>query len=484
VTGKASPAGIRNIGVIAHIDAGKTTVTERFLYYSGESHRLGEVHDGEAVMDWMPQEQERGITITAAATVFPWRGYQVNLIDTPGHVDFTIEVERSLRILDGAVAVFCAVAGVQPQTETVWRQAEKYGVPTVSFVNKLDRIGADFGHVVDMISDRLGTRPVPLQLPVGDERDFRGVIDLVAMESVEWHEDDLGTEPAVSPIPEEFREEAGEARKNMIEILAELDEDILALYLDEGSIEEKDLKAAIRRLTLSRQITPLLCGSALRNKGIQPLLDAVVDFLPSPTDIPPVEGVNPDTGEPESRLPVAKAPLCALAFKIITDQDRRLTYFRVYSGTARVGGTVWNPDRGRKEKLARIFRMHANKRERLDHAGPGNIVAATGLKFTATGDTLTDPDKPIVLEHMTFAVPVISVAVEPKTLADGDKLDAALDKLAGEDPTFSVRRDGETGQTVISGMSSGFRPGREIPRSCTGRPWPRPPDRAPLSHAR
>jgi elongation factor G len=449
---KITTANIRNIGVIAHIDAGKTTVSERFLYYSGQSHKIGEVHDGEAFMDWMPQEQERGITITAAANTFPWRGCHINLIDTPGHVDFTIEVERSLRILDGTVALFCGVAGVQPQTETVWHQAEKYRVPTVSFVNKLDRIGADFSRVVGMIKDRLGIIPLVLQIPLGTEKDFRGVIDLVSMRSMEWKEEDLGFHPEIGDIPETHRSSAEEGRKDLVEGLAEQDEELLSLYVDNEPIGEDEIKRALRRLTLSRRVTPVLCGSALRNRGIQPLLDAVVDFLPSPSDVPPVEGMNPLTGKKERRSPKAGETFSALAFKIITDQNRRLTYFRIYSGTARVGGTLWNPGRKKKEKLARIFRMHANRRERLEKAGPGEIVAAAGLKFTATGDTLTDPDHPLLLEHIPFASPVISIAVEPRTAADSERLEAALSKLAGEDPTFSFRQDEETGQTVISGM--------------------------------
>ncbi len=443
---------IRNIGVIAHIDAGKTTVTERFLFYSGESHKLGEVHDGDAVMDWMSQEQARGITITAAATTLPWKGNHVNLIDTPGHVDFTIEVERSLRVLDGAVAIFCGVAGVQPQTETVWRQAEKYRVPTISFVNKLDRVGADFSKVIKMIKERLEIEPLPVQIPLGAEKEFRGVVDLAGMKALLWSEDDLGASPEVTDIPEAFLEEAAESRKAMIESLADMDEEILALYLEDEDLPPEKIALSIRRLTLARKITPVLCGSALRNKGIQPLLDAVVDFLPSPVDIPPVSGIDPETGKKVFRTAGAKQPFCALAFKIITDQDRRLTYFRVYSGTVRVGQTVLNPGRNIKEKVARIFRMHANKRERLSEAGPGEIVAATGLKNTSTGDTLSDPAHPLLLEEINFANPVIFVAVEPRTVSDSDRLHAALEKLSGEDPTFAVRTDEETGQTIISGM--------------------------------
>ena len=443
---------IRNIGVIAHIDAGKTTVSERFLFYSGESHKIGEVHDGEAVMDWMPQEQNRGITITAAATTIPWKGFQLNLIDTPGHVDFTIEVERSLRVLDGAVAVFCGVAGVQPQSEAVWRQADRYQVPILAFVNKLDRIGADFQNVVAMLAERLGTAAVPLQLPLGIEKDFHGVVDLVRMRALSWTDDDLGSHPQDIDIPAEFMDSALEARSNLLETLAEYDETILELYLDGEVVPEERITAAIRELTLSRAITPVLCGSALRNKGIQPLLDAVSAFLPSPLDVPPVAGIDPATGANLTRAASTRDPFCALAFKIITDQDRRLTYFRVYSGKVKVGQAVLNPGRKTSEKVARIFRMHANKRQRLSEGVAGEILAATGLKMTSTGDTLADPSNPILLEHMSFAEPVISIAVEPRTVADSDRLHAALDKLSGEDPTFSVRIDDETGQTVISGM--------------------------------
>jgi elongation factor G len=452
VTTRLETRKIRNIGVIAHIDAGKTTVTERFLYYSGESHKIGEVHDGQAIMDWMPQEQERGITITAAATTIPWEGFTLNLIDTPGHVDFTIEVERSLRVLDGAVAVFCGVAGVQPQSETVWHQAEKYGVPTISFINKMDRTGADFHAAVRMIAERLGTTPLSLQIPIGSEKDFRGVVDLLAMKSIFWHDDDLGAGMEPGPIPDHCREEAERARKELLEFLAGEDDEILVRYVEDEAVSEEALIESIRALTLSRRVTPVLCGTALRNKGIQPLLDGVVRYLPSPTDVEPVEGLNPRTAGREVRLPRAKEPFGALAFKIITDQDRRLTYFRVYSGEVRTGETVLNCVRDTTERIARIFRMHANRRERVDSAAAGEIVAATGLKSTFTGDSLTDPDHPLLLEDMSFATPVISVAVEPSSAGELKKLAAALDKLSAEDPTFSVRDDEESGQTVISGM--------------------------------
>ncbi len=444
---------IRNIGVIAHIDAGKTTVTERFLFYSGRSHKMGEVHDGEAVMDWMPQEQERGITITSAATTFFWQACQLNLIDTPGHVDFTIEVERSLRVLDGAIAVFCGVAGVQPQTETVWHQAEKYRVPTLSFINKMDRIGADFSKVVRMIRKRFEIVPVPIQIPLGAEMDFQGVIDLLSMRALVWKEEDLGSTPEDSSIPDQYRETAEKARRELIENLAEHDEEMLAAYLDNASPPgEKEIRMSLRRLTLRRLVTPVLCGSALRNKGLQPLLDAVVDFLPAPTDIEPVRGIDPRTGKQEKRPPQANGPFCALAFKIMTDQDRRLTYFRIYSGTVQVGHELLNPGRRKHEKVARIFRMHANRRERLEMARAGEIVAVTGLKHTVTGDTLTDVNHPLILELMSFTAPVISIAVEPKTAAESEKLKQALAKLATEDPTFTVRTDEETGQIIISGM--------------------------------
>jgi elongation factor G len=445
-------ARTRNIGIIAHIDAGKTTVTERFLYYSGRSHKIGEVHDGEATMDWMPQEQERGITITAAATTFSWREHSVNLIDTPGHVDFTIEVERSLRVLDGAVAVFCGVAGVQPQTETVWHQAERYRVPTVSFVNKLDRIGADFDAVVAAIARKLGTTPLALQMPIGTERDFRGVVDLVRMRALLWHEEDLGAAPEAGPVPPELLPAATEARRRLVEAAAELDEVLLAAYVDDPDPAPADLLAALRRLTLARAVTPVLCGSALRNKGVQPLLDAVIDLLPSPADVPPVVGTNPGTGLAEERPPKAAAPFCALAFKIMTAEDRRLTYFRVYSGRLRAGDAVLVAGRGETEKVARLFRMHANKRERLEEAVAGDIVAAAGLKSAATGDTITDPAHPLLLEPMRFQTPVIALAVEPKNAGDSGKLEQVLAKLGAEDPTLSVRTDPDTGQNIIAGM--------------------------------
>jgi len=442
----------RNIGIIAHIDAGKTTISERFLYYSGSSYKIGEVHDGAATMDWMPQEQERGITITAAATTFAWREHQVNLIDTPGHVDFTIEVERSLRVLDGAVAVFCGVAGVQPQTETVWRQAERWRVPTICFVNKLDRIGADYDAVLASIASKLGSLPVSLQLPIGIEKEFRGVIDLLRMQALLWGGKDLGAEYEIAAIPDEFAGAAAAARTRLVETVAEHDEGLLAIYLENADPPAADILAALRRLTIARTVTPVLCGSALRNKGVQPLLDAIVDLLPSPVDMPPIEGTNPNSGAIERREPRIGAPLCALAFKVMTVEDRRLTYFRIYSGRIRSGDTVLNATRSLEEKVARLFRMHANKRERIDEAVAGDIVAAAGLKSAGTGDTLSDPSRPLLLEPMRFTNPVIALAVEPTRSADTDKLAQALGKLAGEDPTLTVRADPDTGQNIISGM--------------------------------
>ncbi|MHB8836705.1 MAG: elongation factor G [Candidatus Methylomirabilia bacterium] len=445
-------ARTRNIGIIAHIDAGKTTVTERFLYYSGRSHKIGEVHDGAATMDWMPQEQERGITITAAATTFAWREHQVNLIDTPGHVDFTIEVERSLRVLDGAVAVFCGVAGVQPQTETVWRQAERWRVPTICFVNKLDRIGADFDAVVAAIAAKLGSLPVCLQLPIGIEKEFRGVIDLLGMRALLWGGEDLGAAYEIAAIPFDLADAAAAARARLVETVAEHDEGLLAIYLENSEPAAADVLAALRRLTIARTVTPVLCGSALRNKGVQPLLDAVVDLLPSPGDMPPIEGTNPNSGATERREPRIGAPLCALAFKVMTVEDRRLTYFRIYSGRVRSGDTVLNVTRSEQEKVARLFRMHANKRERIDEAVAGDIVAAAGLKSVGTGDTLAAPAQPLLLEPMRFTSPVIALAVEPSRGADTEKLAQVLGKLAGEDPTLGVRTDPDTGQNIISGM--------------------------------
>jgi len=442
----------RNIGIMAHIDAGKTTTTERILFYTGRVHKIGEVDEGAATMDWMVQEQERGITITAAATTCFWKGHRINIIDTPGHVDFTMEVERSLRVLDGAIAVLCAVGGVEPQTETVWRQADRYHVPRIVFVNKMDRVGADFDRAVDMIRARLGARGVPIQMPIGCEEGFKGVIDLIEGKAVVYL-DDLGMQTEVTDIPPEMREEAARRREELIEALADLDDAIMAKYIEGEEISASELKRALREATLAAKIVPVLCGAAFRNKGVQPLLDAVVEYLPAPSDLPPVKGINPKTGEEEERAPEDGEPLAALAFKIAADPYvGKLTYFRVYSGVVRAGSYVYNATKGKKERLARILLMHANHREDVDVARAGDIVAAVGLREVTTGDTLSDEERPIVLEAIEFPEPVISVAVEPKTKADEDKLGAALAKLAEEDPTFHVRQDPETGQTVISGM--------------------------------
>ncbi len=444
---------IRNIGLMAHIDAGKTTTTERILYYTGRTHKIGEVHEGTATMDWMEQEKERGITITAAATTCFWKNHRINIIDTPGHVDFTIEVERSLRVLDGAITVLCAVGGVEPQTETVWRQADKYGVPRIVFVNKMDRIGADFFNAVNMIEERLGAKPLVIQLPVGAESDFVGVVDLVDMKAIIWEEETLGAKYHYADIPDELKDMAEEYREKMLESLADIDEEIMEKYLEGEEISVEEIKRAIRKGTISLQVFPVLCGSAFKNKGVQPLLDAVVDYLPSPVDLPPVKGVNPDTGEVEERHPSEDAPFCALAFKVMVDPYvGQLVYFRVYSGVMKSGDTVLNTRRGKKERIGRLLRMHANKREEITEVRAGDIAAAVGLKDVITGDTLCDPAHPIVLEAMEFPEPVISVAIEPKTKADQDKLGNALSKLAQEDPSFKVKFDEETGQTLISGM--------------------------------
>ena len=443
---------IRNIGIIAHIDAGKTTVTERILYYTGRSHKMGEVHEGTAVMDWMEQEQERGITITSAVTTCLWRDHEIHLIDTPGHVDFTIEVERSLRVLDGAVAVFCAVGGVEPQSETVWHQADKYRVPKIAFVNKMDRLGADFWGVINQMKDKLGTVPVPLQLPVGSETDFSGVIDLLDMRQIIWLDETLGAKYEFRPISESLLDEAKKARERLIEQLAEFDDELMEFYLEDKEISVSQLIGVIRRLTLELRVVPVVCGSALRNKGIQPLLDAIVDFLPCPTDVPPIEGIHPTSREKLVRLSSDSEPFSALAFKIFMDQGRKLTYIRIYSGTLKVGSDVYNVTKGTRERLSRIFQMHANKRERVEQAGAGSIVAVMGLKSASTGDTLCDPEHPILLEPIDTYEPVISVAVEPKTRADQEKLLDSLNKLAEEDPTFRYREDPDTGQTLISGM--------------------------------
>ncbi|NTV42166.1 MAG: elongation factor G [Syntrophobacteraceae bacterium] len=442
----------RNMGIIAHIDAGKTTVTERILFYTGRSYRMGEVHDGTAVMDWMEQEQERGITITSAVTTCQWKDHEIHLIDTPGHVDFTIEVERSLRVLDGAVAVFCGVGGVEPQSETVWHQADKYQVPKIAFVNKMDRIGADFSNVVDQIARKFRTIPLPLQLPVGRESAFSGVIDLLNMQQIVWSEETLGARYASQDISEDLLPQALEARESLVAKVAELDEGLMDRYLEGETIESRDLIAAIRKLTIDLKAVPVLCGSALKNKGIQPLLDAIIDYLPSPLDVPPVEGIDPDTREKAQRLSTEKEPFSALAFKIFMDQGRKLTYARIYSGKLQVGGDVLNVSKGAREKVSRIFAMHANKRDRLEQVGPGNIVALMGVKSAATGDSLCDPAHPILLEAIDVYEPVISIAVEAQTRGDQEKLLESLARLSEEDPTFKFHENADTGQTIISGM--------------------------------
>ena len=443
---------IRNIGIIAHIDAGKTTVTERILYYTGRSHKMGEVHDGEAVMDWMPDEQERGITITSAVTTCQWKNCDIQIIDTPGHVDFTIEVERSLRVLDGAIGVFCAVGGVEPQSETVWRQADKYHVPKMAFVNKLDRIGADFFGTVNMIEERLKAKPLILEIPVGVEDNFTGVVDLLQMKQIVWDDDTLGAQFNIMDISGDLADQAAEYREKLVEAVAEVDDEVMEAYLSEKPIETDALIKAIRKATIELKIVPVLCGSALRNKGVQPLLDAIVSFLPSPADIPPIRGSHPVTGEPVDCPPVKKAPLAALIFKVSMTEGRKLSYVRVYSGTLKVGSEVYNPFRNKKEKLARILKMHANKRERVEEVGPGAIVGVIGLKESSTGESLCSADKPVLLERMEFYEPVISVAVEPKTHSDQEKMDQVLEKLEAEDPTLKVHKDEDTGQTIVSGM--------------------------------
>ncbi|MFP4036321.1 MAG: elongation factor G [Desulfobacteraceae bacterium] len=442
----------RNIGIIAHIDAGKTTISERILFYTGRVHRMGEVHDGAATMDWMLEEKERGITITSAVTTCNWRNHTINLIDTPGHVDFTIEVERSLRVLDGAIGVFCAVGGVEPQSETVWHQADTYKVPKLAFINKMDRIGADFFRAVEMIRQRLGTVPLLLQIPWSAEDRFQGVIDLLRMRAVLWEEETLGASFRDTDIPEELSEDAAMYRESLVETVAEVDDRIMEKYLAEQEIGLVELKDAIRKAALRLELVPVLCGAALRNKGIQPLLDAIVDYLPSPKDVPPIEGKSTLTGKTEKRPADTKGPLAALAFKVSMDQGRRMTYLRVYSGCLKAGDTVFNPRQNVKEKTARLLRMHSNKRERLDEAFAGEIVAAMGLKITATGDTLCAEDHPLLLEPMQFNAPVISVALEPKRVQDQERLMESLDKLSAEDPTFKYKVDEETGQVLVSGM--------------------------------
>jgi elongation factor G len=455
---KFSLENTRNIGIMAHIDAGKTTTTERILYYTGRTYKMGEVHEGAAVMDWMAQEQERGITITSAATTAEWNGHRINIIDTPGHVDFTVEVERSLRVLDGAIALFDSVAGVEPQSETVWRQADKYHVPRIAYINKMDRIGADFERGVQTMVDRLGAHPVPIQLPVGAEQDFRGLIDLVEMKAV-IYKDELGKEREIIDIPEQFATEAAVAREHLLEEVSHYDDELLELILEEQEIPVARLKAAIRKATLAIKLTPVLCGSSFKNKGVQLLLDAVVDYLPSPLDVPPVEGVEPTKasenggGQPANRHADDSEPFSALAFKIMADPYvGKLTYFRVYSGKLEAGSRILNVATGRTERIGRILMMHANEREEVPEVYAGDIAAAVGIKQVVTGDTLAAPDKPIRLETITFPEPVIKVAIEPKTKADQEKMSTALGRLAEEDPTFQVRTNEETGQTEISGM--------------------------------
>jgi len=452
-TADAALAKVRNIGIMAHIDAGKTTTTERILYYTGINYKIGEVHEGAATMDWMPQEQERGITITSAATKTEWDGHILNIIDTPGHVDFTVEVERSLRVLDGAVAVYDAVAGVEPQTEQVWRQADKYGVPRICFVNKMDRTGANFFRTVTMIHERLNAVPLVIQLPWGGESDFVGVIDLVQMTGLRWHTEDKGASYETAEIPAELAEQAQEWHGKLIETLADYDDDVMEIYLEDGDLDPDTLKAGIRRATLASRLTPVLCGSAFKNKGVQPMLDAVVDFLPSPLDVTSVLGTALDGETEVIRKASRSEPFSALAFKIQTDQHLgKLTYIRVYSGKLDAGSPVLNSTKDRKERIGKIYQMHANKREERQNVGAGEIVAVVGLKQTTTGDTLSDSDKPVILESMTFPEPVIHVAIEPRTKSDQEKLGTAIQKLAEEDPTFQVRTDEDTGQTIIAGM--------------------------------
>lgn len=444
---------IRNIGIAAHIDAGKTTTTERILYYTGRTYKMGEVDEGTAVMDWMDQERERGITITAASTTCHWKGYQINIIDTPGHVDFTVEVERSLRVLDGAVAIFCAVGGVEPQSETVWRQADRYQVPRIAYVNKMDRSGADFGRVVRMMRERLGAFPIPIQIPMGSGEIFNGVIDLIRMKALVFHEETMGQQYEVMEIPADMLAQARKAREEMLEAVSEFDDQLLAKFLEDEPIDPLEIIAALRKATIACKGVPVLCGSSVRYKGVQPLLDAIVDFLPSPLDIKPVEGFNPHNEKREERPPDLNAPFAALAFKIQTDPYMgKLTYFRVYSGIVRSGDAVLNPTTGKKERINRLVRMFANKREDITWVGAGDIAAAIGLRDTHTGDTLCDSKHPVVLERMSFPEPVIAVAIEPYSQAEQDKLSEALSKLADEDPTFRVTFDQESGQTLISGM--------------------------------
>ncbi len=455
MTKKSKINKIRNIGIIAHIDAGKTTATERILYYTGRSYKIGEVHDGEAVMDWMTDEQERGITITSAVTTCHWENREIHIIDTPGHVDFTIEVERSLRVLDGAIGVFCAVGGVEPQSETVWRQADKYLVPKIAFINKMDRVGANFFAVIEMIKERLTANPLILQLPVGSAEDFTGVIDLIDMKETFWDDETLGATYTTQNISKEYLETANEYREKLIESIAEVDDEIMESYLSDSSeatISRERLLNAIRKATNELKLVPVLCGSALKNKGIQPLIEAIVSFLPSPVDIPPIEGKHPDSNETIECAAKNTNPLAALIFKIAMMEGRKLSFVRIYSGTLKTGEEVYNPSRRKTEKISRILRMHANKKERIDKAEAGDIVGIVGLKDSSTGETLCNFDHPVLLENIEFYEPVISVAVEPKTQADQEKLDQILQKFVAEDPTLQFKKDEDTGQTILSGM--------------------------------
>ncbi len=443
----------RNIGIIAHIDAGKTTTTERILYYTGVSYKMGEVHEGTAVMDWMEQEKERGITITSAATTCFWRDCLINIIDTPGHVDFTVEVERSLRVLDGAVGIFCGVGGVEPQSETVWRQADKYRVPRIAFVNKMDRVGANFYSVVDEINEKLNTKGVPIVIPVGEESSFVGIVDLVKMKALIWDSDVLGATFSEKEVPSELLDRALEWREKLVEAVSDYDDAVMEKYLNGENIKGEELRKAIRKATLTNEFAPVLCGSAFKNKGVQPLLDAIVDYLPSPVDIPPVRGVDPNTGREVTRISSVDEPLAALAFKVQTDPYvGKLNYLRVYSGRIEAGSYVYNVSKNKKERIGRLIRMHANKREEIKEVRAGDIGAAVGLKYTTTGDTICDELKPVILESIKFPDPVISVAIEPKTRADQDKLSNALQRLLEEDPTFRMKYDTETNQTIMSGM--------------------------------
>ncbi|HEV7397375.1 MAG TPA: elongation factor G, partial [Pyrinomonadaceae bacterium] len=447
----------RNIGIMAHIDAGKTTTTERVLYYTGITHKIGEVHEGTAIMDWMEQEQERGITITSAATTCFWErngdDYRINIIDTPGHVDFTMEVERSLRVLDGAVAVFDGVAGVEPQSETVWRQADKYGVPRICFINKLDRAGASFERSFESIITRLGANPVAIQIPIGLESDFKGVIDIIGMKALVWNDESKGSEYETLEIPEDLKEAAAAAHEKLIEAVASVDDDLMHKYIEGETISQDEIRKALRKGTLDLKLVPVVTGSAFKNKGVQTLLDAVIDYLPSPLDVPAVEGINPKTDEIESRPADSSAPFSGLVFKIMADKHLgQLSFVRIYSGTIRAGSYAFNPTKDTKERVGRLMRMHANKREDIDEASAGEIIAIGGMKQVTTGDTVCDDNKPIILERMEFPAPVIRVAVEPKTRQDQDKLGVALNRLAQEDPSFNVSTDQETGQTIIAGM--------------------------------